>query len=136
MLALEPGFVLSEADKTVQAALEPLGDIAVLPARAARRWRTPCWPEEVRLGFAVALGPAEAMRRPLPVEMRFGAGCDGLAALPWELLCYRDRFLLADTSIALSRYPEGAIPPTRRGRVAAASAAGPLGTGRRVADLP
>ena len=57
-------------------------------------------------------GPGRGERRPLPVEMRFGAGCDALAALPWELLHYRDRFLVADTSIALCRYPEGAIPPT------------------------
>ena len=113
MLALEPGFVLSQADKTIQAALKPLGDIAVLPRKAGEALANALLAdEEVRLGFAVALGRAEAMRRPLPVEMRFGAGCDALAALPWELLHYRDRFLLADTSIALSRYPEGAIPPT------------------------
>ena len=32
-----------------------------------------------------------------------------LLALPWELLHHRGRFLLADTSIALTRCPEGAI---------------------------
>lgn len=113
MQALEPGFVPAEADKTTQAALKPLGDLAALPRTAGAALANALLADDgVRLGFDVALGRAEAMRRPLPVEMRFGAGCDVLAALPWELLHYRDRFLLADTSIALSRYPEGAIPPT------------------------
>ena len=55
---------------------------------------------------------ATAQRQSLPVELRFGSGCDAVAALPWELLRAEGRFLVADTTIALSRYPEGLIPPT------------------------
>jgi hypothetical protein len=44
--------------------------------------------------------------------MHFSHGCDHLAAMPWELLRHKGRFPVADTSIALSRYPEGAISPT------------------------
>jgi len=111
--ALEPFFRLDEADEATRAALRPLGNLDGLPCTVGAALAGALLADEgVRRGFDVALSRAEARRQPLPVELRFGAGCDRLAGLPWELLHHKGRFLVADTSIALTRYPEGAIPPT------------------------
>lgn len=67
---------------------------------------------EVRQRMVSTLDAAKLARQPLPVEMRFGAGTHRLARLPWELICDQGRFLVRDTTIALSRYPEAAVPVT------------------------
>ncbi|MBM3188853.1 MAG: tetratricopeptide repeat protein [Chloroflexi bacterium] len=64
----------------------------------------------VRQRVVSTLDAARLARQPLQVEMRFGAGTDRLARLPWELVCDRGHFLVQDTTIALSRYPEAAVP--------------------------
>ncbi len=111
--ALEPGFDLASATPETRAALAPLGDPAGLPETAGRGLADALLADAtVRSLFDRALGRAEARRQPLPVSLHIGSGADALAGLPWELLHYRGRFLLADTSIALSRYPEGVFPPT------------------------
>ncbi len=66
----------------------------------------------VRQRIVSTLDAARQARQPLQVEMRFGAGTDRLARLPWELICDQGRFLVRDTTIALSRYPEAALPVT------------------------
>jgi len=66
----------------------------------------------VRQRIVSSLDAAQQARQPLPVEMRFGAGTDRLARLTWELVCDRGHFLVQDTTIALSRYPEAAEPVT------------------------
>ncbi len=81
MLALEPGFVVEEADQATRAALQPLGDLAWLPETVgAALARALLADEAIRLGFGSALSMAEKRRQPLPVEMRFGPGCDVLEA--------------------------------------------------------
>jgi hypothetical protein len=67
----------------------------------------------IRQGFVTLLANAESQREPLPIELRFGHDSDPLVALPWELLHLDGRFLVADSSVALIRYPEGAIPLTK-----------------------
>ncbi len=111
--ALEPAFSLEEADEATQAALKPLGDLAGLQHTVGTALADALLADEgARAGFDVALSIAEKARRPLSIEVQFGQGCDSLAAMPWELLRYKDRFLVGDTSVALSRYPAGAIPLT------------------------
>ncbi|MFQ5343221.1 MAG: CHAT domain-containing protein, partial [Anaerolineae bacterium] len=113
MCALEPGFTLDDADAATRTALQPLGDLKRLPETVGKALAGALLASPgIARGFGVALSMAEKRRQPLPVEMHFGGGCDHLAAMPWELLHHTGRFLVADTSIALSRYPEGAIPPT------------------------
>ncbi len=113
--ALTPNYRAdAPGNRDAEALLAGLGDRSHLAENVGRRLAdalltTP----EVRLAFSTAISLAMGERTPLPVEMRFGAGCDDLAALPWELLHYRDHFLVAGTTIVLSRYPEGAIPPTK-----------------------
>jgi tetratricopeptide (TPR) repeat protein len=115
-LALEPFFELAEADAATQAVLQPLGHLDQLPRTVGLALATALLAGEgIRMGFDAALSAAEGRRQPLRVNLHFGAGCDRLAALPWELLYHRGRFLVADTSIALTRYPEGAFPPTPAG---------------------
>ncbi|HEY67900.1 MAG TPA: CHAT domain-containing protein, partial [Thermoflexia bacterium] len=115
--ALEPGFDPAQADDATRDALTTVG---VLHANRLRHLHETVGrqlakaltvSDQVARAFDVALSLAEAQRKPLPVELHFGAGADALAALPWELLHYRGRFLVRDGSIALSRYPEGAFPP-------------------------
>jgi tetratricopeptide (TPR) repeat protein len=107
---LEPGADISPADRHM---LLPLGDPACLPETAGRALAVALLADApVASAFATALSVASAERRPLLVELRFAGGTDAVAALPWELLHHQDRFLVADTSIALTRYPEGALPPT------------------------
>ena len=109
--ALTPGFDLEQAKDETRAALKPLGVLRQLPQTVGQSLALALLAaEEVRQGFDVALGVAESERRPLLVEMRFGGDCDEVAALPWEVLHVNGRFLVADSSIALSRYPEGPIP--------------------------
>ena len=111
--ALEPGFDPAEADPSLVERLAPLGDPARLPQTVGDALGAALLAgESIRQGFHVALTLAQKARHPLPVELRFGPGTDLLAALPWELLRYRDRFLVAENAILLSRYPEEAIPPT------------------------
>ena len=100
-------------NRATEALLADLGDRSRLAENVGRRLAdalltTP----DVRTGFSTAISLATGERTPLPVEMRFGQDCDEVAALPWELLHYRDHFLVSGTTIVLSRYPEGAIPPT------------------------
>lgn len=111
--ALEPGFRLDDADEATQAALQPLGDVARLQQTVGTALAGALLADEgIRADFGLALTIAEKARQPLFVELQFGPGCDPLAALPWELLYYKGRFLVADTSIALSRYPAGTVPLT------------------------
>lgn len=111
--ALAPNFVLAEADAATQAALQALGPLSQLHQQVGEALgQALCASPDVASLFNRALGLATGQRQSLPVELRFGAGCDAVAALPWELLRYEGRFLVADTSIALSRYPEGLLPPT------------------------
>jgi len=113
MLALEPHFALDQADAATRATIHRLGGLATLHQTTGTALARALLADEgIRASFDDVLVQAEAHRQPLPVELRFGAGCDALAALPWELLYHNGRFLVADTSIALSRYPEGALPPT------------------------
>jgi hypothetical protein len=113
-LGLEPTFDIDQAPPETQDALRSLGHPRRLHQTIGAALAGALLAgEQIELGFDSALASAEAARQPLPVELRFGGGCDALAALPWELLYHSGRFLVADTSIALTRYPEGAIPPTR-----------------------
>lgn len=113
MLALEPNFQWAEAAPEMQAVLQPLGDLARLPeAVGAALAEALLADETIRREFDAALKRAEQSRQPLPIELRFDSGCEILTALPWELLYYNDRFLMADASITLSRCPEGAGLPT------------------------
>ncbi|MEM7133188.1 MAG: tetratricopeptide repeat protein [Chloroflexota bacterium] len=111
--ALEPNFDPHNLPKELQPHLEPLGNLARLkPTIGDILGEMLLASPDVRSLFDRALAIAAADRQTLPVELRFGEGCDELAALPWELIRYEHRFLVGDTSIALSRYPEGLIPPT------------------------
>jgi len=111
--ALEPGFVLEEDDEGIQAALEPLGPTGQLHRTVGTSLADALLAtDDIGAGCDAALTLAEGQRQPLPVGLHFGQGCDALAGLPWELLHHRDHFLVANTSIALSRYPEGTTPPT------------------------
>lgn len=113
MQALEPGFDTSQTDEETQKALKPLKPLNRLPEIVGKALAEALFADEkMRTGFNVALSKAEATREPLPVELRFGHDCDTLAALPWELLYHKDRFLVADSSICLSRCPASAAPPT------------------------
>lgn len=113
MLALEPNFQATEADPTVQAALQLLGNLAQMPETVGAALAEALLADEaIQSEFDAALKRAEQSRQPLPIELRFDSGCEILAGLPWELLYYRSRFLVADASITLSRCPEGAGPPT------------------------
>jgi tetratricopeptide (TPR) repeat protein len=111
--ALEPDFTLDRADDDIRAALQPLGDLGRLPQTIGQALAEGLLADpDLLAGFNVALRQAEEARQPLPVTLHFGYDCDLLAALPWELLYHKDRFLVADTSIALTRCPASAAPPT------------------------
>ncbi|MEM7133189.1 MAG: tetratricopeptide repeat protein [Chloroflexota bacterium] len=111
--ALEPNFDPQDPPKELHPHLEPLGDLTRLkPTIGDILGEALLASPDVRSLFDRALALAAADRQTLPVELRFGEGCDELAALPWELIRYEHGFLVGDTSIALSRYPEGLIPPT------------------------
>ncbi len=111
--ALAPNFVLEEADAATQQALQSLGPLDHLLRIVGDALGAALSADDaVASLFSRALGMVTAQRQSLPVELRFGSGCDAVAALPWELLRAEGRFLVADTTIALSRYPEGLIPPT------------------------
>jgi len=104
--ALEPGFDLAQADDETQATLSPLGDLAGLPQTAGQALAQALFASpDILTGFSVALDRFEGARVPLPVTLRFGGDCDPLAGLPWELLHHQGRFLVADSSISLSRCP-------------------------------
>ena len=111
--ALEPSFDLAQAGDATKAALQPLQPLNRLPETAGQALAKALFADfDLLTGFNVALSLAEKERQPLPVELRFGYDCDTLAALPWELLHHKGRFLVADSSIALSRCPASAAPPT------------------------
>jgi hypothetical protein len=111
--ALEPDFDLAQADAATRAALKPFEPLGRLPHTAGRALADALFAsDDLRAAFDAALREAEAARQPLPVELRFDDGCDALAALPWELLYHEGRFLVADSSICLSRCPVDAAPPT------------------------
>lgn len=111
MSSLESGYDPSAADPETRANLERLGNRKQLPVSAGAALAEALLEDEgIRAGFSSARLSAEASRSTLPVELRFGGGSDVLASLPWELLYHEGRFLVADTTIALSRYPEGGIP--------------------------
>ena len=138
MQALEPGFVLSQADKTIQAALKPLGDIAVLP-RTGRRGagERPAGRRGGAPGLRRGAGPGrgDAASAAGGDALRRGVRCAGRAAVGVAPL---------PGSLPPGRHLHRAQPLPRRrdpadagaGRAAAARAAGPLGAGGRVADLP
>lgn len=111
--ALAPNFVLAETDAGTRAVIETLGGMARLletigAALTQALWQAPALAD----ALSRALGMALSQRQPLPIELRFGDQCDAVAALPWELLYHQGHFLVADGTIALSRYPEGLLPPT------------------------
>ena len=111
--ALEPGFDIAGAGDATRAALRPLGDLTHLPETVGQALGDALFASpNVREGFDVALHLAARERQPLAVTLRFAAECHALAGLPWELLRHDGRFLVADSSIALSRYPESPTPPT------------------------
>ena len=58
----------------------------------------------------VTLGAAQGENGPLHLNLRFGEGCDDVAALPWELLRRDGRFVVADNTVAVTRTPLGAAP--------------------------
>ncbi|HLE15220.1 MAG TPA: hypothetical protein VI776_10765, partial [Anaerolineales bacterium] len=98
LYALEPGFNLAETENAKQAALRPLGDIGRLHQTVGDALSACLLADKsVRDGLDRSLSLAEGSRLTLPVEFRFAEGCDDLVALPWELLYYKDRFLVADT---------------------------------------
>ncbi|MDQ3249801.1 MAG: CHAT domain-containing protein, partial [Chloroflexota bacterium] len=111
--ALEPDFALADADAETQARLNELGEAdrwlqTIGAALSQALLATPALAD----GFQRALFLAQSDRQPLPVELRFGDGCAAVAALPWELWYHQGHFLVADATVALSRYPEGLLPPT------------------------
>jgi tetratricopeptide (TPR) repeat protein len=111
--ALEPGFAPTQMDDETMQALSPLGQFSKLRETVGKALAEALLANSgLRTGFGVALTQAEAARRPLPVELRFGDDCNELAALPWELLHHNGRFLVSDSSIALSRYLAMPAPPT------------------------
>ena len=82
MLALEPSFVFSDADEATRTALQPLGDLKKLPQAAGAALASALLEDKaLRTAFAEALKSAHGRRQPLPLELRFGEGCDALAAL-------------------------------------------------------
>jgi tetratricopeptide (TPR) repeat protein len=112
-LALDPAFDLDDprqfsdeqraALKALLAPLDPLLETvgrALLDALLADEGPRSVW--------HTALGAAGSGS--LPVELRFGAGADPLAALPWELLYGDGRFLVADNTLTLARTPLGSAP--------------------------
>ncbi|MGD9101316.1 MAG: CHAT domain-containing protein, partial [Anaerolineae bacterium] len=114
--ALEPNFDpqgMREAGAvaTLQAAGLPLDE--ALPASvgdhldAALRTSDP-----IANAISELSGAALAANEPLHLALEFGAGCDAVAALPWELLRHKGRFLVADNTLALTRSPVGAAPYT------------------------
>jgi tetratricopeptide (TPR) repeat protein len=112
--ALAPGFDRTAVSPAIQSALQPLGDPAGLPRTVGAALAEALLADEtVRIAWQTALGLAERAGRPLPVELRFDDDCAAIAALPWELLHDKGRFLVADSSIALYRYPTLDAPPMR-----------------------
>ncbi|MCA9926756.1 MAG: tetratricopeptide repeat protein, partial [Anaerolineales bacterium] len=107
-MALSPGFVMTAAADEVQAAIRPLMPVAETVGTALANALLA--EAGVAEGFGVALNLARGERRPLPVEMVFDADGAALAALPWELLRWENRFLVGDSSIALMRYPLASLP--------------------------
>jgi len=79
---LEPTSNLSRADKE---ALTTLGEGAPPRELIGRALAGSLFADEdLRADFDTALSLAAKARQPLPVELRFAAGSDELAALPWE----------------------------------------------------
>jgi tetratricopeptide (TPR) repeat protein len=111
--ALEPDFDIAQADDATRKALLPLGNLAHLREIVGQALANALLATDaVREGFDVALHLAARERQPLAVTLCFAAECHTLAGLPWELLHYDGRFLVADSSVALSRYPDSSAPPT------------------------
>jgi hypothetical protein len=111
--ALEPDFQLAQTDAATCAIIQALGSPSQRLECIGDTLTTALLADSViATNFNRALGFAISQRVPLPIELRFGENCDAIAALPWELLRASRRFLVADTTIALSRYPEGLLPPT------------------------
>ncbi|MBN2394819.1 MAG: tetratricopeptide repeat protein [Anaerolineae bacterium] len=111
--ALEPDFDIAQADDATRKALLPLGNLAHLREIVGQALANALLATDaVREGFDVALHLAARERQALAVTLRFAAECHTLAGLPWELLHYDGRFLVADSSVALSRYPDSSAPPT------------------------
>jgi tetratricopeptide (TPR) repeat protein/uncharacterized protein YukE len=113
--ALEPNFDPqgmreAKAVATLQAAGLPLDE--ALPASvgdhldAALRASDP-----IANAMSELSGAALAANEPLHLALEFGAGCDAVAALPWELLRHEGRFLVADNTFALTRSPTNDMAP-------------------------
>ena len=110
-LALEPNFTYADAPPELRAILDNVGDPRHLKQTVGEGLTAALLEDKsVCSLFDRALALAASNRATLPVELRFAEGCDEVAALPWELIRYEDRFLVADTAIALARYPEGMDP--------------------------
>jgi hypothetical protein len=111
MASLESGYDPVASDAAARSNLQTLGNRAQLPQSVGAALAEALLEDDgIRQRFNSARNNAEVGRSTLPVELRFGEGCDVLASLPWELMHYDGRFLVADTTIALSRYPEGGFP--------------------------
>jgi tetratricopeptide (TPR) repeat protein len=114
LYALEPEFDLDSGDNpSIVAALSaaglPLdGDLETAVGEqldAALRSSS-----EISVVIDTSLSNAEANRSPLHLNVQFDSGCDLVAALPWELWCHKGRFLVADSSVIVTRTPLGTIP--------------------------
>ena len=113
MQALEPGFDPAQAPDEVREALAPLGDLNALRVTVGDALGQALFTDDALIeGLLGPLSSAASERNPLPVTLRFGNATDLLAALPWELLRHRDRFLVADGSLGLTRCPTSVEPPT------------------------
>jgi tetratricopeptide (TPR) repeat protein len=108
--ALTPGY---RPDPATERLLQPLGSRPELLKTVGSALAGALLASaQVRDLFDRAMAMGMKQRTPVPVELRFGEGCDPVAMLPWELIYHHDHFLVAGTTVALSRYPEAAIPPT------------------------
>jgi len=113
MQALEPGFDPAQAPTEIRETLVPLGELDVLRVTVGDALGEALFADTALItGLLGPLGNAASERSPLPVTLRFGHDTDLLAALPWELLRHRDRFLVADGSLVLTRCPTSVEPPT------------------------
>ena len=113
MQALEPEFDPAQAPDEVREALAPLGDLDALRVTVGNALGQALFADDALIeGLLGPLGNAAGERSPLPVTLRFGHETDLLAALPWELLRHRDRFLVADGSLGLTRCPTSVETPT------------------------
>jgi len=114
--ALEPGFdpnavQATETVAALKAAGLPLAD-DLLAAVGSCLDAALHISKDISSALHTLLGAAQERGEPLHLILKFGQGCDHVAALPWELLQHNGRFLVADNTIVLTRTPLGAAPYT------------------------